>query len=468
MQGSPVQGRPEQAVLPSRSGSMLMGLLLLFMLPSLALGVPFYLYSPAHAKLLDYTMRVLSILCMAGFLAGACAVIGNLRSRMEEVLGWSERKCILLMLPFVVLGPMLFHFYEILTAVRLRLKRAAYWAFAGLLCASAQCLLVFWYACGIIKWDFRTGFWGGLCGIVSCAAALRCVWLTRRADDTPSRTARCLCAIMATVWLACQIWHANATINAERHCVTETTAAEARFQKPLDDTNALAKAYTGKTLQTTNGTDFIDCANALIDSEATISQSLPIDKWCRDNANLFIKMDALCAGTPLRLQHDFTTLTNFNQELAANITFIRAYSRRFSHAITIGNRQEALNCLKHQLWLLNTIADIPCMDAFDILNRTLSARKQMLQAANNAQFLDTQARTAEYHSLDDFDSQSHTRYMNARWGTSFLLIRASILHGYPEKHTGTIVAALQSLGGMLCSPLHYQMQQTITKSLQFD
>lgn len=443
------------------TGYSLLGLCLLFLIPSLLAEFAYFVDLQNNPIL----MRIVSVACMAGFLCGATLVLSNLRLRMMTVLGWSEGKCILLTIPIILLGPMFFHFLNMLMAMKMRKKPIAYWAFAGIIGGCGHLLSLFWSLAGVLNSDFTTGFCCGLCGILSMSAAMAAVYLLGNKTVTIPRHARVGIVALLLIWLGLQIHQGVKTIFAERLLEDNCLKAEKALGLPLRSIDKLTEAYFGG-LAKTDGTTLKECAEKidkllrreeirkLFRNSGEEARQPQVTKLFEDCQELFAEMDAACQGPLYRPEPDFASSDLFAQffDTIASVDYI--YVARTTRAIELDQKDEAHKCLSHRSWLLDSVRNLPSSSSTSISRQMVESRTHQIARMIERNMISDEMLKKEFDSLRNKEDKLLDHLRLAVWGNTVIYLRT---YEASRKVSGneTILIAMQSFGGLIFSPLYY-------------
>lgn len=480
----------------------LVGLGILFCLPSLIVSLLFYLYLP---RICGGQLPPSNSAYEMGFMALLIAFIFGLSMVFQywtDVLARQYQRsawwATLWLLPVVIFGPLYYHLVVLVIAFKQRHRRAALWSFLGVLGGSGQCLAVVWGLYGAFGITFQIGFWFSLCGIATYVAATQALCQLVCVESFSRRTLGIAWALTLT-WLGLQTWHCFLTLEAEQRQAVERLQLASAHGNDLvrsalnarsgHGDNAAPASALGEVLAGISDAD-LDVAQpeasadtGSADLALSAGERERISQWLQNSRAVVTQLNALSDGPTLSLDLDYGELALadiFTQEesawwqlwMAGRISRLQALQ-----ALHDGDGTLVTSTLRRQAWLRDSAGAVPGI-TFHHLSATLERQRLVIiTAALGRNLLDTDARAALKADLvaaagrqaaqqkkalfrDALDMLAAVEYLSfsplaRRQATNAVGIVGGLTR------FGRYMPGFQALGGVLCNPLHWAMQRDL-------
>lgn len=475
----------------------LVGLGMVFCLPSLLVSLLFYLYLPRlqlGAGKLPYATayEMALMLILIGFVIGFSMIYQYWADVFCKIYRRSQLWATLCLLPIVVFGPLYYHLAVLLVAFKQRQRRAAYWSFLGVIGGCGQWLAIIWGLSGAFGINFQIGFWFSLCGIAAYLAATQALIQLVGGDGFSRRTLAAVWALTLS-WFALQAWHCVLTLGAEQRNAAEQLQLAAvhdsdlvrsalNTRSSLDDKaapiNALGEALIGVS------DDELYAVQREFSAVALSAEELErVGQWLAENHAVLLRLDALADGPPLSLGLDYDELSLADirtQELDAwkhlwmAAQIYRMLALRAQHD---GDDILLVQTLRRQAWLRDSAGAVPSMSFHHLSMVIERQRLDVIAAALECKQLTAEARGAIKADLVAAVGHHATQQKNALFRDALDMLAAveylslSPLAMRQATNSTGIVAGLtrlgrympgfQALGGVLCNPIHWAMQSDL-------
>ncbi|MDD4539241.1 MAG: hypothetical protein PHT80_09530 [Lentisphaeria bacterium] len=481
----------------------LVGIGMVFCLPSVLISLLFYLYLPQiqgasrapYASL--YEMGLMAILI--GFIIGLSMIYQYWTDVLAKTYQRSQLWATLWLLPIVVLGPLYYHLAVLLVAFKQRQRRAAYWSFLGVIGGCGQWLAIIWGLSGAFGINFQIGFWFSLCGIAAYLAATQALTQLVGSDGFSRRTIAAAWALTLT-WFALQAWHCILTLDAEQRNAAEQLQLASAHGSDLvrsalnarrgQSDNTVPVSALGEILAGVSAAELYDAqpdgsteANAGAGSTLSVAERERIDQWLEKHRAVVAQLDALGNGPALSLGIDYgeLSLTDIyaQESNAAKQLWMAAWICRLQalRALQDGDGALLAQTLGRQAWLRDSAGAVPSM-SFHYLAATLERQRLDVNAAAlDRNLLAVDARAALKADIVAVAERLAVQRKNALFRDALDMLAAvehlsssplarrqttnatGIVSGLT--HFGRYMPGFQALGGVLCNPIHWAMQRDL-------
>ena len=484
----------------------LVGIGMVFCLPSVLISLLFYLYLPQiqgasrapYAAV--YEMGLMAILI--GFIIGLSMIYQYWTDVLARTYQRSQLWATLWLLPTVVLGPLYYHLAVLLVAFKQRQRRAAYWSFLGVIGGCGQWLAIIWGLSGAFGINFQIGFWFSLCGIAAYLAATQALTQLVGSDGFSRRTIAAAWALTLT-WFALQAWHCILTLDAEQRNAVEQlqlasahgndlvrSALNVRSGFGVNGDNATPVGALGEILAGVSAAE-LDAAQPVANADAAAAASpalsagepARIGQWLEENRSVVAQLNALSDGPTLSLGLDYgeSSLADiYTCESGAWMqlwTAARIYRLQALQALEEGDGALLAQTLRRQAWLRDSAGAVPSMVFHHLAVTIERQRLVVVAAALDRKLLAADARVALKADLVTAVGRHAAQQKNALFRDALDMLAAidylsfSPLARRQATNTTGVVGGLtrfgrylpgfQALGGVLCNPIHWAMQRDL-------
>ncbi len=485
----------------------LVGMGMVFCLPSVLISLLFYLYLPQlhgasrapYAAVYEMGLMVILI----GFVIGLSMIFQYWTDVLAKTYQRGQLWSTLWLLPIVVLGPLYYHLAVLLVAFKQRQRRAAYWSFLGVIGGCGQWLAIIWGLSGAFGITFQIGFWFSLCGIAAYLAATQAL-VQLVGSDCFSRRTIAVAWALTLAWFALQAWHCILTLDAEQRNAVEQlqlasahgndlvrSALNARCSVGANSANAVSVSALGEILAGVSD-DLLDAAQPEANDGAEVGAVLPalsaeelarIGQWLVKNRAVVTQLDALSDGSALTLGLDYgeSSLADvYAQEAAAWKQLwmaARIYRLQALQALHDGDGAQVAQVLRRQAWLRDSAGAVPSMVFHHLAVTIERQRLVVIAAALDRKLLAADARAALQADLAAAAGRQAAQQKNALFRDGLDMLAAveylsfSPLARRQATNTTGVVGGLtrfgrylpgfQALGGVLCNPLHWVLQRDL-------
>jgi hypothetical protein len=488
-------GCPQPGASPAKA---LLGLGMVFCLPSVLVSLLFYLYlaqAPVEGKVAYgsfYDMGLMAVL--VAFAAGLSMVYHYWAEQLSKLYQRRQLWASSWLVPMLFLGPLYYHLAVLLIAFKRRQRRAAYWSFLGVLAGCGQWLALIWGLSGALGISFQIGFWFSLCGIAAYVAATQA--LTQMLDaDSIGRRAIALSWALTLSWFALQAWHCILILDAEQRQASEQLQLASAYGHDLvrsrlnsdsaSDESAASFAALGEILGELDPAALaaLDDAQPAEFGEQTLAEATQREQWLEEHAALLARLAELNDALPLQLGVDYGNASLaeiYAQESSAWMHLWQVagiYRLQMASALQAGDGARLLAALRRQAWLRDSATAVPNMTFYHAALLLEGPRLTAIKAALAQGILDERAQGALKNELlaaaarqpelrrrvllrDALDMLSAVEYLSFSPLARRQAINTVGAIGGISRF-GRYMPGFQAMGALLCNPIHWAMQRDL-------